>query len=507
MGACLAALVGVASCNNDKITEINQNPNSPEDVPASTLFTSAAQTAVGRFLGAGYSLREAEFLIQHFAEQQYPDEDRYARLGAADTQGSFTNPFNVELEDLTKVVAKGTAANKPGVYAPAQILKIWDLSYITNSWGDIPYSQALAGDSAGGSISPPYDAQKDIYADFFKKLDAATKALSTAQADLGGADPIYEGEPQAWQKFANSLRARLALLLVNVDPGTASTELRASFTAPGGLITTNADNAVLHWPGDGVYNNPWSVFFQTRDDNRLSQTLVNPMVAMKDPRLPVYAQPLPGTTDQFAGMPNGLTASAAGGYANKASRAGTVFFSGATAYGFFGGQGASFPSFIMTAAEVNFIQAEAAERSLGGLTPSQAKGFYEAGIRASMAQWGVSDAAASAYIAQPSVAYAGGTTGLTQIALQKWIALFTDGGTAWAEWRRTCVPNTIKPGPAAISATVPRRFLYPPTEVSTNGASLAQAVARQGPDVFQTAIYWDTKPQNAPTYTAGCGSR
>jgi hypothetical protein len=109
MSVSLAAFVGVASCNNDKITEINQNPNSPEDVPASTLFTSAAQTAVGRFLGAGYSLREAEFLIQHFAEQQYPDEDRYARLGAADTQGSFTNPFNVELEDLTKLLREQIA--------------------------------------------------------------------------------------------------------------------------------------------------------------------------------------------------------------------------------------------------------------------------------------------------------------------------------------------------------------------------------------------------------------
>jgi hypothetical protein len=506
--ATLGVLAGVAACDNSKITELNQNPNSPEDVPATTLFTNAAQSTVSRYLGGGYSLRETEFLIQHFAEQQYPDEDRYARLGASDTQGSFTNPYNNELEDLTKVVAKGTAASQPGVFAPAQILKIWTLSYITNSWGDVPYSQALAGDSAGGSIKPVYDPQKDIFADFFLKLDAAGKALSSASADLGSADPIYKGVPASWQKFANSLRARLALLLVNVDPATATAQLRAAFTAPGGLITSNADNALLRWPGDGVYDNPWAGFFRSRDDNRLSQTLVNPMLAMNDPRLPVYAQPLPGTTNTYAGMPNGLSASAAGGYLNKASRGGAVFFPGATAYGFFGGQGASFSSFVITAAEINFIEAEAAERSLGGLTPAQAKGFYEAGIRASMAQWGVTDnSAINTFLAQSSVAYAGGTPGLTQIALQKWIALFTDGGTAWAEWRRTCVPNTIKPGPAAISSTVPRRFLYPPTEVSVNNVNVAAAVVRQGQDVFQTPVYWDTKPTAAPTYTAGCGSR
>jgi len=232
------------------------------------------------------------------------------------------------------------------------------------------------------------------------------------------------------------------------------------------------------------------------------------MNAMKDPRLGVYAQPLPGTTNTYAGMPNGLTASAAGGYANTASRAGAIFFPGATAYGFFGGQGAAQASFIMTAAEMGFIQAEAAERSLGGLTPAQAKGFYDNAIRASMTQWGVTNTAAiDAYLADPAVAYKTGTPGLTQIALQKWIALFTDGGTAWAEWRRTCVPSTIKPGPAATQANVPRRFMYPTTEVSVNGAALNAAIARQGADAFTTRMYWDSAPTAAPTYTTGCGQR
>ena len=156
---------------------------------------------------------------------------------------------------------------------------------------------------------------------------------------------------------------------------------------------------------------------------------------------------------------------------------------------------------MMTAAEVNFILAEAAERSLGGLTPSAAKGYYEAGIRASMAQWGAPSSAADAYIAQANVAYKGGTPGLKQIAIEKYVALFTDGGTAWTEWRRTCEPETIKPGPAATSTTVPRRFMYSPTEVSVNGAQLNAAIARQGPDKFQTRMYWDKSASAAPTYT------
>ena len=110
--------------------------------------------------------------------------------------------------------------------APARILQTWTLSYITDTWGDIPYFQALRGDSAGGSISPAYDAQKDIYADLFKVLDAASKSLTGASGSLGAADPIYGGSPKEWQKFANSLRARLALRLVNVDRATTDAALR-----------------------------------------------------------------------------------------------------------------------------------------------------------------------------------------------------------------------------------------------------------------------------------------
>jgi hypothetical protein len=152
----------------------------------------------------------------------------------------------------------------------------------------------------------------------------------------------------------------------------------------------------------------------------------------------------------------------------------------------------------MTYAEVSFIKAEAAERSMGGLTPAQAAGFYIAGITASMNQWGITDAAEiAAYLAQPSVAYAGGTAGLKQIALQKWIALYTDAGQAWFEWRRTCTP-TLVPGPSAIFTTVPRRLEYPTAEVSVNGDNVKAAIARQGADNMQTRVWWD-KAGVAPT--------
>src|SRR5262245_59421697 len=108
-GIVVALLAGAAACNTDKITDLNKNPNSPEDVPASTLFTSGARSAVNSWMGQLYNLRATEFVIQHMAEQQYPDEDRYARLGASNTSNVFASPYPNELEDFQKVIVKGKA--------------------------------------------------------------------------------------------------------------------------------------------------------------------------------------------------------------------------------------------------------------------------------------------------------------------------------------------------------------------------------------------------------------
>lgn len=507
--AGLLLALGVVACNNDSLTNLNQNPNNPTSAPPGPVFTQAARISASRFVGNGFDLRQTEFVAQHWAEAQYPQEDQYQRLDAASTQGTWNGAYFTELEDLNKLIAAGTAAKKPGLFAPAQILQSWDFEYLTDTWGDIPYSQALQGDSAGGSLTPAFDPQKEIYASLMAKLTTdATQLMSASAAnEYGSADPVYGGDPASWAKFANSLHARLAMRLVNVDPATASAELQKAFNGPGGVFTSNADAAALVWPGDGIYNNPMTDNFSTRDDHRVSQTLANILIDNNDPRTPILMQPVQDSSlypNGYGGMPNGLDQATAGNYLTTASRPGAYLYPGATTFGTFGSAAnKKNPSYFMTYAELAFIQAEAAERSLGGLNPGQAAGFYNDGITASMEQFGVKDQAAiAAYLAQPGIAYQGGTPGLKQIAVQKWIALVGDGAQAWASWRRTCQPSTIKPGPAAVVNFVPRRFYYPTTEASLNDANLKAAIAKQGADNFATRIYWDSNPTAAPTCTS-----
>jgi hypothetical protein len=506
----LAAVValGVTACNNDKLTSFNENPNAATSAPAPALFTNATRVAVSRWLGSAYDLRGTEWVAQHLAEVQYPDEDAYKRLQGGFTAGTFDAAYAGEQQDFQKVVNAGSAAKNPLVYAPALIMRSWGYGYLTDTWGDIPYFQALTGDSTGGTLQPAYDKQQAIYDDLFKVLAQATTSLNSpsgALIGLGSADPIYGGDPVSWQRFSNSLRARQAMRLVNVAPATAKTQFEAAVAAPGGLISSNDQMPTFKWPGDGVYDNPWANNFKTRDDHRLSNRLTANMVPLDDPRLAVYGMPAQAGGG-YVGLENALTQDQASGFLNTTSRPGAIFYPGATTYGNFGGSGASLPQYLITYAEVEFLLAEAAERgwNVGG---GSAASHYLAGINASMDQWGVpNDAARAAYLAQPEVAYQGGVAGQIQIAKQKWIALFGDGGQAWAEWRRTCQPSNIVPGPTAIINIVPRRYQYSTTETQVNAAGIEAAVADQGPDKFETRMYWDKSPANAPTYPgASCG--
>lgn len=525
--AGLGSLVlGLGACNTDKLVNINQDPNNPTSAPPQAVFTYATRVAMQRWFGSNpTNMRGPVLTAQHLAQVQYPDEDTYSRLDATVTDNSFIFTYANELKNFQAVIDAAKPDNQEMLWGPAQVMRSLLFGYVTDVWGDVPYSEALRGDADDAVIQPAYDDQQVIYTGLFADLAEAVTAMgagpnpASVLPAVGSADPIYGGNRLRWQRFGNSLRARHAMRLANVSASTAQTQLAAAIAAPGGLMASNADNAQMNWPGGGIYDNPWSVNNQTRDDHRLSDKLLGEMVPYGDPRVAVYAQPTlcylnpsatgcPATPPQYAGMPNGLTATEAATYSLISSRPGRVFYStnrfcsGCTSL-----PGATFPSFVLTYAEVSFILAEAAER---GWIAGSAAAYYEQGIRASMEQWGVTDATAiNTFLAQPGIAYTPGVNGLIQIARQKWIALYTDGVEAWAEWRRTCVPATVKPGPAAVINTVPRRYQYSLRELLVNSANVEAAISSQGPDSFTTRVWWDSNPTAAPTNTspATCGVR
>src|SRR5918999_2831170 len=163
-GLAAALLVTATACETDKLTNVNQNPNSPTDAPTSALFTDAVRGAGVNWLD-GIGLPRYQFLAQHFAEVQYPESDQYSRLRASGTSAVFNAAYNGELQDFDLVIKRGLAAEQAGIYGPAMVMKSWEFGQITDTWGDVPYSEAFkAGELV---LAPTYDAQEAIYTDLF----------------------------------------------------------------------------------------------------------------------------------------------------------------------------------------------------------------------------------------------------------------------------------------------------------------------------------------------------
>jgi hypothetical protein len=250
---------------------------------------------------------------------------------------------------------------------------------------------------------------------------------------------------------------------MKADANRAKAEVAAAIAA-GGLLS-NDDDAAIRWPGDGTNDNPWAVGAGAASTLRVSKTLVDTLVSLGDPRLPFYAQ-RSAIGAQYSGAPNGLGASQGGTYADITSAVSSTVARKDAA------------SVLMSFAEFSFIEAEAAER--GWITGS-AETFYTQGIRASMQKWGVAPADIDAYLSSTKIKYVGGSAGLDQIALQEWIALFTQGLDAWSVWRRTGVPGLLPVAGALTSpAAIPRRLPYPGSELRLNTTNVQSAIAVQG---------------------------
>jgi len=475
-----ALLVGllwaVSACEG--LTDLNENPNAPTDVTAGFLLPQAIQSGVTQGMHGALYQSHTGIWPQHLVELQYPDEEQ-GEVRDARMDGYFQTFYTGPLKDIQTVIDKGIETGTANHQAVGMIWKSWLFQQITDLWGDVPYSQALRGEEEGGA-TPAYDTQETIYDDLLATLTTAVGMLDPNGDGFDGGDLIYDDDFVLWGRFANSLRMRLAMRLSEVSAATAQAEFVAAYNAGG--LQSNADNAILPWPGS-PYENPLYENWLGRDDHGISQTIVDTLLSLADPRLPLYAEPAK-TDGVYRGHQNGWGDLPLGMSLDDYSRIGD----------FWRANGAATPTLIMTYSEVLFLQAEAAARGWIAGNPAT---LYTAAIQANMDQYDgmggpvPSDADIATYLAQPRVVY-DPANGLNQIYLQKWISLYMCGSEAWFEWRRTDVP-TLLAGPDYPFSRLPVRFTYPPYEQSLNAANLQVAVDRQGGLSITDPVWWDVR--------------
>jgi hypothetical protein len=309
---------------------------------------------------------------------------------------------------------------------------------------------------------------------------------------------VNGGSLLKWRKYANDLLLRMAMRISYQDEAKAKTLVQTILSdATKYPISETAAESITIQPNSATST------LAPADQNEIRNgfnvepyapgKMVNDiMVPSKDPRLPVYFTK--NSSGSYKGISNTLNAAqvTAGVTAGEFSRWDSTTFS----------ENHLLPGILITAAEVNFIKAEAFERWGGGV----AKDAYEKGIRESIAFWyGInnkSDRAApkdpmptqteiAAFLSDPLVAY--GTNNLAKIATQKWIDFtLLQAQQAWAEIRRTKLPVLTFPTDNSSNASpnVPMRLLYPSSERTLNTANY-QAVQEQ--DNVTTKVFWDVK--------------
>lgn len=404
----------------------------------------------------------------------------------------------------TRDVIKATSADgtRPNLLQMARIVQAYAFMVLTDSYGDIPYTQGGVGYTEQ-IMSPAYDSQQAIYTDILKELGEASAALNDAGRVETG-DILYGGNVGQWKRFANSLLLRAGMRLSKVDAARAQAVVASLAAAP--LILTNADNARIRH--DANYTNPISNPLNGTEASNyyLGAPFVNHLKTRNDPRLASIAvryKGAAGAGDHTAAKANRDPAEQIGmpfGYNNSTIGPVVANLGLASFYDFSQldrtrlGKLTS-TMFLVTAAQTNLLLAEARQR--GWINTSTAATYYNNGIRAHMEQMAVYDANAAistgaidTYLATYPLEDG---TALQQINTEYWIASFLNGPEAFANFRRSGFPAlTPNPFPGkGISGDFIRRLTYPNSEVSVNSANLSAAVARMGADILDTRVWWD----------------
>ncbi|GHT74144.1 hypothetical protein FACS189456_5310 [Bacteroidia bacterium] len=461
-----AVAVIFAACEG--LDDINVNPNATEKPQPAYLLTGVEKQGADLYWGGNANIGTSLLFVQHWAKIQYPEGDRYE---FSNSSGEVTTIWNTGyatlVTDLNTILAFPDAEANPNYKGIALTLRSWVFQLLTETYGDIPYKEA------GQSLVPVYNTQKEVYTGILADLTEALLKLDPAAGSVKG-DVVYGGDIAKWRKFAASLQLRIALRIADRESALSKSTIDGLNLTE--LIGSNAETFKFTF-SNSPQHNPQAAAFDTRDDYRISKTVVDKLTALSDPRLPIFAQ-MPKDTDIYVGAGNGLSNSDAQNQGLSRTSLPGRYFLTPTA-----------PAVIYSYAEVLFNLAEAVER---GYIIGNAVNYYNAAITASLEQYEIASADIATYLAQPAVQYSSAAGGWKQaIGEQKWIALFGQGPEAFTEWRRLDYPVLVA-GPASVlDGKIPLRLFYPGTEQSLNRTNREQAVASQGADELTTRLWFD----------------
>jgi len=476
----LGALIIQSGCK--KFSEFQTDPNKTTVATPDLLLNTIEQSA----------FRSSDITVAITCRQMVYTDAVSLNQYYGWNRASF-NTYN-NLRQVLKMEEAAAAQNKPEYIPLAKYFRAWYFLQLTQTFGDIPYSDALKGDA--GNSAPAYDKQEDIYLNILNDLKAANDLITASTAAVQG-DIVYGGNMQQWKRAINALSLR-TLMGMSVKQNDAKFDVKKRFsdivTNPTAypLYTGNADNAALKFYDLAGNRYPYFNNNDMQTTNYMEETFVNLLKSLNDVRLFSFADKAPKNSSLPATDFNaygGVKGSAPVNenkvrvVAGEASKINPRFYSNPV----------NEPSIALGYAEQEFILAEGVTR--GWITGS-ANDYYQKGITASMIFYNIDQVTIDTYLAQNAVKI---TTGdpIQQIITQKYIAsFFNSGWQPFYEQRRTGFPVFDVSGAGMLNdKKIPKRWMYPEDELRLNQQHVSEAISRQYPEGDNiNGVMWLIKP-------------
>ncbi len=348
--------------------------------------------------------------------------------------------------------ANGQTPKPNNTIAQLKIYQAFVYSQTTYLWGDIPFSEAATGEVD----FPKFDTQEAVLNGCIKLLDEALAQIDANSARIGAPNDLYYGGDMVkWRRFANSLKFRIMMTMVDADPS-KGTAIGAMAAQP--MIASRGDDMKFPYFDSPGRQNPrfsFTTIFRggVQQDWYASNVMFNEMVPFNDPRLPIFYQPGPS-----AGPAEYLSLTGVEPRSPKSSLVHLNLLK------------ANLPEVSFSFSEQRLLEAEATARGFwpGGLGLADSR--YRAGVRESMGALGVASAAIDSYIAAlPTLSAANFRRELNR---QQWLDLFMRPLEAWVQWRRSGPlgqEHPVMTVPAgALATSLVRRLLYRSEEINSN---------------------------------------
>ena len=392
--------------------------------------------------------------------------------------GFWNNSYKwlMQIQDMKKAALRDNDVNYQAI---AMVLNAWVYSNLTDTYGDVPFSEASNLD--GGITQPKFDKQKDIYVKLLDDLKTANSLFVTTKL-LTGSDIFYKAESDVngivnWKKFCNSLSLRLLTRIlkrngeVNVNERILEI-INDPVKYP--LIQSNAETTKVNVTGVAPLLPPIARPQDFTTGRAASAFFVETLKANNDPRMALFfgqAKNIapPQANIGYKGAPTGYAYGTTFDYQPSNMNQNL--------------SKAPLNILVFPYAELQFILSELVWR---GVIPGNAQTFYENGVKATIEQWG--STMPSNYFTNSNVAYNGS---LERIMLQKYVALFFVDQQQWFEKRRTGFPILPNNGGLLNNGMLPSRLMYPPNPRVLNTSNYQAAVQQMGGDDINVKVWWN----------------